>query len=84
MTKKRMTSQTSWKLRFKKAGDRTKNIKALFFSATFVAGELEPMAYGGGGGGVEGFDKVHHGLHVYDHGLDVYIKMVIGPVQNCV
>ena len=39
---------------------------------------------GGGGGGVEGFDKVHHGLHVYDHGLDVYIKMVIGPVQNCV
>lgn len=51
MTKKRMTSQTSWKLRFKKAEDRTKNIKALFFSATFVAGELEPMAYGGGGGG---------------------------------
>ena len=36
------------------------------------------MAYGGGGGGgVEGFDKVHHGLHVY-------VKMVIGPVQNCV
>ena len=33
---------------------------------------------------MEGFDKVHHGLHVYDHGLHVYVKMVIGPVQNCV
>ena len=42
------------------------------------------MAYGGGGGRLEGFDKVHHGLHVYDHGLHVYVKMVIGPVQNCV
>ena len=39
---------------------------------------------GGRGGGVEGFDKVHHGLHVYDHGLHVYVKMVIGHVQNCV
>ena len=37
------------------------------------------MAYGWGWGegGVEGFDKVHHGLHVN-------VKMVIGPVQNCV
>lgn len=33
---------------------------------------------------MEGFDKVHHGLHVYDHGLHVYVKMVIGHVQNCV
>ena len=42
------------------------------------------MGYGVGRGGVEGFDKVHHGLHVYDHGLHVYVKMVIGHVQNCV
>lgn len=37
------------------------------------------MGYGGGsGGGGAGW----RGL--YDHGLHVYVKMVIGHVQNCV
>jgi len=83
MTKRRMTFKTSRKLRFKKAGDRTKNMKAPFFSTTFSLHKCNTkeklnqclclFLYGGGGRR----DKVHHGLHVH-------VKMMIDPVQSCV
>ena len=85
MTKRRMTFQTRRKLRFKKAVDRTKNMKALFFPPPLSLHDCNTQEklkqwlchfffyFGGRGGG----GKVHHGLHVY-------VKMVIDPVQNCV
>ena len=85
MTKRRMKFQTSRKLRFKKAVDRTKNMKALFFPPPLSLHDRNTQEklkqwlchffYGGVVGGRE--DKVHRGLHVH-------VKMVIDLVQNCV
>ena len=85
MTKRRMTFQTGRKLRLKKAGDRTKNMKALFFPPPLSLHDCKTntqvklkqwlchffYCLGRGGG------MVYHGPHVY-------VKMVIDPVQNCI